>query len=269
MTSSTGPIGYPIYPDKAFRTRLALPMLSVPTASNLQRRQQHHRRQNSTPTAFEAPDIPFHPANIQPYGPHRRGMSLDQINLQHRPRSPQDHRTVSITNLGQHQQHALQVAQQQIQAQPGRHQDYEYQPELSQSLPIRSEQEYREQQHRALDAQLDVIYRTNVHARLGNQGDGANFGELMQQNASRPMSGLASTPQDVPLGFPPHPPGQSFGLGFGQGEGSEPSRPMSSGGGHERKMSLQPDWTMQQQRPITPPHQSSPSKLPVSCRKIL
>lgn len=234
-------------------------MLSVPTASNFKRQQRQHRRQNSTPTAFEAPKLPIHPAYIQQYGPHRRGMSLDQINLQYRPRTPQDQTTVSITNLGQNQQHTLQVAQQQRQAQPGRQQEYKYEEEQSQSLPISLAQEYREQQHRALDAQLDAIYGTNPHPHLPNQEKGASFGNSTQQVASRPVHGLSGTPQDLSLCFPSHPPMQNVGLGFVPSQGVEPSPPMRTEGGNERRMSLQPDWSMQQQRPMTPPHHSSPS----------
>ena len=80
-------------------------MLSNP--KNLQRHRQH-RRQQSTPTAYDAPKVPTLPTN-QKNASHRRGMSLDQ----RRRQSPtQD--TVSITNQGFNdtKQHILQETQQ-------------------------------------------------------------------------------------------------------------------------------------------------------------
>lgn len=94
-------------------------MLSNPT--NLHQRQRQHRRQQSTPTAFEAPKVPLLP-NIPTNGHHRRGMSLDQ--RRRRQPSPQDNKTVSITNNGFHQtqQHILREAQQQRLVRPGQQQ---------------------------------------------------------------------------------------------------------------------------------------------------
>jgi regulatory protein SWI5 len=94
-------------------------MLSNPT--NLHQRQRQHRRQKSTPTAFEAPKVPLLPL-IPTNGHHRRGMSLDQ--RQRRQPSPQENNTVSTTNNGFHQtqQHILREAQQQRLARPGQQQ---------------------------------------------------------------------------------------------------------------------------------------------------
>lgn len=90
-------------------------MLSNPT-NNLHNRQRHHRRQNSTPTAFEpvkANNLP----NIQRYGAHRRGMSLDT----RRQQTPPQDFMVSNTNIGYQtaQQHILREAQQQRLVRPG------------------------------------------------------------------------------------------------------------------------------------------------------
>lgn len=91
-------------------------MLSNPT-NNLHNRQRQHRRQNSTPTAFDSVKVHNLP-NIQRHGAHRRGMSLDQ-----RPRqnSPQDNNPVSTTNQGYQTtpQHILRETQQQRLACPG------------------------------------------------------------------------------------------------------------------------------------------------------
>ena len=90
-------------------------MLSNPT-NNLQQRQRQHRRQNSTPTAFESVKVNNLP-KIQRHA-HRRGMSLDQ---RRRQTTPQEI-TVSTTNNQGYQttqQHILRETQQQRLARPG------------------------------------------------------------------------------------------------------------------------------------------------------
>lgn len=94
-------------------------MLSNPT-SNLQTRQRQHRRQNSTPTAFEGIKIAGLP-NLQRQTSHRRGMSLDQHRRRKTP--PQEFSTVSNTNTQGYQttpQHILRETQQHRPARPGR-----------------------------------------------------------------------------------------------------------------------------------------------------
>ncbi|KAK8242519.1 BTE binding protein 4 [Phyllosticta capitalensis] len=103
-------------------------MLSNPTSS-IQQRRQMHRRQNSTPTIFEAPQVQPMPNMAQRQHFHRRGMSVDQKpqllspfpDRMAPPANPQgDNQVSNGTNLGQnHPQHTVQVAQQQSMAQPG------------------------------------------------------------------------------------------------------------------------------------------------------
>ncbi|CAG8979893.1 hypothetical protein HYALB_00013077 [Hymenoscyphus albidus] len=94
-------------------------MLSNPTKA-LHNRQRQHRRQNSTPTAFEpvkANNLP----DIQRHGTHRRGMSLDQ---RRQPSSPQDVTVSNTNNQGYQttqQQHILRETQQQRLVRPGHH----------------------------------------------------------------------------------------------------------------------------------------------------
>jgi regulatory protein SWI5 len=94
-------------------------MMSNPP-SLLQQRQRLHRRQNSTPAAFEAIKVPNLPPTIQRHNAHRRGQSLD-----HRSPTRGQHRqtgsTVSITNQGSATigQQILREAQQQKLARPG------------------------------------------------------------------------------------------------------------------------------------------------------
>ncbi|KAG9236045.1 hypothetical protein BJ875DRAFT_359241, partial [Amylocarpus encephaloides] len=67
-------------------------MLSNPT-KNLHNRQRQHRRQNSTPTAFDPVKANTLP-NIQKHGAHRRGMSLDQRRRQTPPQDVTQQRLV-------------------------------------------------------------------------------------------------------------------------------------------------------------------------------
>ncbi|KAL9945971.1 hypothetical protein ACHAO5_004324 [Verticillium nonalfalfae] len=110
-------------------------MLSSPSR-NLQARQRAtHRRQNSTPSAFEPAKIPALPTvqNRQRALGHRRGLSLDTRRQHLSPASAaaattttptrQDFAMVSNTNNTASPQHVLREAQQQrILARPGPHQ---------------------------------------------------------------------------------------------------------------------------------------------------
>ncbi|KAF1937863.1 BTE binding protein 4 [Clathrospora elynae] len=109
--------------------------------SGIQRRRTQHRRQVSTPAAFDAPNVRPLPANSQLRRQNRSGMSLDlrglnleaihaarQAQYPEYPQQPgpidtpsfqQEDSTVSITNLGQTPQHTMQVAQPHSQPQPG------------------------------------------------------------------------------------------------------------------------------------------------------
>lgn len=101
-------------------------MLSTNSPQGISRRRMPHRRQLSTPNAFEMPNVRQSPASPQRRH-NRSGMSLDLrgLNLEsvHAP-SPgpyqQEHSTVSFTNhLGQQSQQTMQVAQSHSQPPPG------------------------------------------------------------------------------------------------------------------------------------------------------
>jgi regulatory protein SWI5 len=113
-------------------------MLSNPTPqSNLHLRQRLHRRQNSTPTAFEAVKIEAQPNSPNLHQPrprhgvsHRRGLSLDTRRQQLSPSTArttvgQDFTTVSTTTttntkgLATHPQQVLRESQQQRAVRPG------------------------------------------------------------------------------------------------------------------------------------------------------
>lgn len=114
-------------------------MLSTNMPSGIQRRRTQHRRQNSTPAAFEAPTVRPLPATSSQRR-HRPGMSLDlqgiHLHMQAQPQEyfpvqqqqpgpndtsifKQENSTVSNTNLGQPPQLSMQVAQPHSQPQPG------------------------------------------------------------------------------------------------------------------------------------------------------
>lgn len=97
-------------------------MLSTNQPSGIQRRRAQHRRQISTPAAFEASTVRPLPANL-PQRRLRNNMSLDLrgLNLENiqAQQTNQEDRTVSNTNLGQPSQHHMQVAQPHSQPQPG------------------------------------------------------------------------------------------------------------------------------------------------------
>ncbi|KAF2850249.1 BTE binding protein-like protein 4 [Plenodomus tracheiphilus IPT5] len=130
-------------------------MLSTNMPTGNQRRRTQHRRQLSTPAAFDAQPVRPQPANSPLRRHHRSGMSLDLrgINLGathvaqhgHNPdyttpgpidtRSfQQEDSTVSITNLGQTPQHSMQVAQPHSQPQPGSQDAFSRSP-VQTSLP--------------------------------------------------------------------------------------------------------------------------------------
>ncbi|RGP69852.1 swi5-transcription factor [Fusarium longipes] len=94
-------------------------MLSNP--SGLHPRQKQHRRQNSTPTAFEGVKIPNLPTT-QRQNAHRRGLSLD-IRRQQVAASPSS--TTPSATRQKHMHNVLREAQQQrIQARPGTQHPY-------------------------------------------------------------------------------------------------------------------------------------------------
>jgi regulatory protein SWI5 len=123
--------------ENQLRTRPVYTMLSTNMPTGIQRRRIQHRRQLSTPAAFDAPTVRPPPANTQQRRQNRSGMSLDlrglsldsmhaarQAQYQEYPQQPgpfqQDNSTVSNTNnLGQIPQHNIQVAQPHNQPQPG------------------------------------------------------------------------------------------------------------------------------------------------------
>lgn len=91
---------------------------------SLQRRQGLHRRQNSTPVAFEAMKVQMPPTTtVQRQNQHRRGQSYDISRSPIRRRQQNGSAVSMFTNIGPIQgQQILREAQQQRIARPGQHQ---------------------------------------------------------------------------------------------------------------------------------------------------
>ena len=92
--------------------------------NGLHARQKQHRRQQSTPNAYQGVNVPSLPNNRQQAGHHRRGQSLD-IRRRQQPTNQTARQAMVSTNtnnpgLANHPQHVLREAQQQrLQARPG------------------------------------------------------------------------------------------------------------------------------------------------------
>lgn len=221
-------------------------MLSYQT-SNTDRRQRHHRRQQSTPTTFEATHIQFSPSTHQQHASHRRGMSLMDSAIQFQPTQLED-RLAGITNTGHHQQHFLQVAQQHDQARPGQQQ------EIFQPFQL-SEEEFRNLQHQQLDAHIDYMmreqhlapYDLNHHSvkveRSRSNPDIHNSMHFSNAPYSQglilPAGGYLAAPEILDPGC------------------QRPASSQSNVASDEKTLSLQRNWTSYPQRPFTPPNQCS------------
>ncbi len=164
-------------------------MLSNPQPSLQNKRHRQHRRQNSTPTAFDTPKVALLPTTQKRHG-HRRGLSLDQ-----RPqRQQQLQETVSTTNQGlQHeQQYILREAQQQRLAGPGQHVYTHYTPTYQQN--------FENTHHLKYGGELDHfvgLSRSQTLPQLGQTEVAitANSANSLQ----RSQSSLATTSMDIYL----------------------------------------------------------------------
>ncbi|KAI9878680.1 MAG: hypothetical protein M1830_010828 [Pleopsidium flavum] len=238
-------------------------MLSNQT-SNLQQRQRQHRRQNSTPNAFDAPKVPLLPATaIQRHGSHRRGLSLDQPIQQQeqRRKSQQDDRTVS-TNQGlqQQQQQILREAQQQRLARPGQQHNTNYPATHGRQCTIQLQLPLNEPSP-GTGLPNDALYEQHNIVNHSINGSGNRLGGAIQGTTQ----------------FSPFPSTTSAGCldGFGLGQeadvkfqavvGERLTPNGSTGSINNREgWSLHPDWHAQQRRPRTPPDQSSSSYFPMT-----
>jgi regulatory protein SWI5 len=259
-------------------------------------RQRQHRRQNSTPTAFEAVKIAplpkFH--NQQQHRPHqmshRRGLSLDTHRQQLSPTRArttirQDYTTVSTsttnnTGLSTTQQHVLREAQQQRIARPGPGQPTNaFANDDDESFLLSPHQTPHSQRFvDAMAAQGHIQdmgiprdpYLGHVNGTVKNSR--ANFGHSrnhsMNSNADQDLEFFAadsalSTPSFV--NFPESSPLGSQQGWISEGEAGNTQRRRTSrrisNGIMDRVAKFENiGHGMEPQRPVTPPHQNVNSK---------
>jgi regulatory protein SWI5 len=235
-------------------------MLSNPH-SNLQRQQRQHRRQNSTPIAFEAPKVPLLPATkLQRLAFHRRGQSLDQ-RVQQQPFP--DGSTVSIPpGFQPNPQHSLQEAQQHRLVQPGQQQERF-------SFPARNFEAWHQEDTDAYFKQsvyydtlfgqpVDGVNTTNSQiSRDGVKNSGNEKPTYLDHSAVRTAL-QASYPGGFGLGLDEFP---GF-YGNGASEGHLLLNMHLSGPANcdSRPVNMHKDWEECQQRPSTPLKQASSGK---------
>ncbi|KAB2580022.1 Cell wall transcription factor ACE2 [Lasiodiplodia theobromae] len=162
-------------------------MLSTPSNSSIQQRRAMHRRQNSTPTMFEAPQMRPLPATIQRHHAHRRGMSLDQ-----KPHLLSPFPARMPTNEPQPSQGD---SQQQSMAQPGHHhyQQFANLPPLQTSFPPQAQPQSSSHPHHPSVQQLKELEQ---HIR-------AVYGAHAQVKVSIVPSPVPSSQRNSPMVPPP------------------------------------------------------------------
>jgi regulatory protein SWI5 len=233
-------------------------MLSNPT-NNLHNRQRQHRRQNSTPNAFEPVKVSNLP-NIQRHGGHRRGMSLD---TRRRQTPPQDY-MVSNTNPGFQttQQHILRETQQQRLVRQGQQflsfdndENYLNSPNVTphrQSFDAGSMNQYGDRggQSQYYSGPINTIIPVNTNNFNGNGNDDFN---LFNSDGSLTPSAFL----DFSAGFTDS---QSADNGNNSRRNSAGRR--ISGGILDRVAQFENLALQSPHRPITPPNQN------VSCKQF-
>ncbi|KAH8668638.1 hypothetical protein BX600DRAFT_261185 [Xylariales sp. PMI_506] len=261
-------------------------MLSNPPPSGLQARHRQHRRQNSTPTAFEAmkiasnlPNMHMHQQQHQgrPRVSHRRGMSLDTRRQQmHSPTLRQEfHNTVSErTNIGLNStpQHVLREAQQQRIARPGNHQqqafanlasgeDYLISPHGTPQM-----QGFDGQVFDGLPATGDMNMSFNFYnAQMNalNRRDQENFSDSMtSQDFELFPASTMSTPTFV--NFNESHSGAPGWISDGESPSSRRNSRRISNGIMDRVVKFEGMGIERSQRPLTPPQQNGNDYFPLT-----
>ncbi|KAI2602608.1 hypothetical protein GGR54DRAFT_494216 [Hypoxylon sp. NC1633] len=263
-------------------------MLSNPPQGGLQTRNRQHRRQNSTPTGFEAMKIAANLPNLHQHHQqqqqrsrmsHRRGMSLD-TRRQHRqqmqsPTIPPRQEFTTVSNATNNtgsitSQHVLREAQQQRIARPGPQQAYAnlasdetylmspHGTPRSQDFEGQAFGNLTSQQNIQLDldlfnAPMDAIIKKNQESFSSNMSAPQDFNQF-------PSSAL-STPtfmsfQDSPTGGP----------GW-ISEGESPSTRRSSrriSNGIMDRVAKFENMGLDVSRPLTPPGQNATDYFPLT-----
>ena len=257
-------------------------MLSNPSSSLLQRQRQH-RRQNSTPTALQAPKVPLLPTNIplqqngsQKTHSHRRGQSLDLRPSQSTPRLTNslhhslqdDSQSVSMNprlqllRRQQQQQHVLRETQQQRLLRPG-------QPQQAPAFGLPSGQGFEAPPPDYFEACLSTSNDLGSHIPFFVQQDPVLRNHLAQSQSSGRL-GLGPLPDNTSFDtdcYQDNVAAYLDGCNFDFDENLRSSRreydgKTPGGSGLKRTQSQRLEATKrwsrdQMQRPSTPPQQST------------
>ncbi|KAK6206778.1 metallothionein expression activator [Colletotrichum tabaci] len=236
-----------------------------PPTSNLHARHRAHRRQNSTPTAFDAVKIQPLPQNVQRQRAlgHRRGLSLDtrrqdfathvlreaqQQRIQARPGPRQQ------AHLRQHSQQQIHQHQQMFMA-AGDHENYLVSPHGTphaqrfdasgfDSSPI---------QYNQYGSQMNGVVAKNQQPFTGTMGGGSKDFELFASDSA------LSTPSFMNFGDTPGTP-QGW-ISEGETASTRRSSRRISNGIIDRVAKFE-TMGMEMQRPMTPPHQDATNYFP-------
>jgi len=224
-------------------------MLSNPT-TNLHNRQRQHRRQNSTPNAFDNVKVHDLP-NIQRNHGHRRGMSLD---TRRRQTPPQDNNNNTNQGYQTTPQHILRETQQQRLARPGQQfqtfdndENYLHSPIVTphrQSFDATCASPYEDQMgsfQYAPNGPINMIMQVDPNAFHG----GNDFNLFTSEAALTPSAYL-----DFSAGFETDNQQQSGG----NSRRSSAGRRIS--GGLVDRVAQFESLSMKSPRPITPPNQN-------------
>ncbi|KAI9735967.1 MAG: hypothetical protein M1834_001433 [Cirrosporium novae-zelandiae] len=242
-------------------------MLSNPSSSQLQRQRQH-RRQRSTPAAFEVPKIPLLPASpLQRNGSHRRGLSLDQRSprkTHFTPGEQQGNGKVSITNIGlqQQDQHIVRETQQHRPNRPGQPQGqpvFQQNTVEAQGNAFLPDPFIDQQFHSGSGSLNDTLYTNSPIAPNSDSGNQLSFEAQLQMYMPHSASGYLN---------------DGLGLEFdnvinnGKMQRSQSAMALSGTAGfelaHKRRGSVQSERGWQNDRPLTPPSRNSTSYFPVT-----
>ncbi|ORY60843.1 uncharacterized protein BCR38DRAFT_47759 [Pseudomassariella vexata] len=277
-------------------------MLSNPPPSGLQARHQQHRRQNSTPTAFEAMKIAHNLPNMHPHQQqpqpqpqpsptnpgrprvsHRRGMSLDTRRQQmHSPTFRQDFQFPMVsehtnnTGLTNTPQHVLRETQQQRIARPGSNQQAYANLAADENYLVSPHGTPQDQgfDGQCLDASglpgprnMNIpfdMYNGPVPLNMLMKKNQESFSENMA--ASQDFELFSSSTMSTPTFMNAHESSSDAPGWISDGEPPSTRRNSRriSNGIVDRLIKFENFGTDGQQRPITPPHQNANNYFPLT-----
>lgn len=251
-------------------------MLSQQTSA-MDQSQRQHQRQNSTPIQLEASSIPHLPRTYPTANHYQMVPSLAHQMVPAQQSFGTEDAQVGITNTGHNSQHYLQATQQLGQARPGQQQQIQHHQPLPPQL---SEEQFRNMQHRRLDAQLDTFIHTHIPTNtFPTVPPQTTFAPMppsnmhfvkIERTRSNPegyhgINTVGINPQNVMMS-----PSSGQLMYFDNPTECNSRRPSASSEMAAVPWSapLQPNWSFQMQRPLTPPNQCSPGIIQFQKAKV-